>query len=277
MRVGLVGYGYWGGGFVARNIARVAELAVIADPDPKHQKKAAATWGAWGTRVVSEPSVVFEECEAVWIASPAATHAGLVTAALDAGCHVLCEKPFVLDPFDAAALAEQAARSGLALMTGHLSLYTGCHAACRRNLRGGQAVIKASRLTNRPSLSDHDVLHGLGPHDLAAIVDLLGEPDRVTCGGGQHRVTASLFYDAGHFATLEIDWCSSERKRRFWLNDHEHAETADPIEPLLAEVLAFVEICGNDGELRLAKREEAVSVAALTARLATEKNAMVPA
>ncbi len=57
--------------------------------------------------------------DAVSIATPPATHAPLATQALEAGCHVLCEKPFTLDVPQAAALVDAAARSRRVGMIGH--------------------------------------------------------------------------------------------------------------------------------------------------------------
>jgi predicted dehydrogenase len=56
--------------------------------------------------------------DAVTVATPPATHAGIVHAALDAGKHVLCEKPFALDTGDAAAMLEHAEASGLVHLLG---------------------------------------------------------------------------------------------------------------------------------------------------------------
>lgn len=89
MKIGLIGYGHWGAGFVARNLARVFDLAVIVDPVPDRAVVASADWGAWGTRIATEPEVAFDKCDAVWIATPVSTHADVVRAALEAGVHVL--------------------------------------------------------------------------------------------------------------------------------------------------------------------------------------------
>ena len=57
--------------------------------------------------------------DAVSIATPPATHAPLATEAIEAGCHVLCEKPFTLDVPQAAALVDAAARARRVGMVGH--------------------------------------------------------------------------------------------------------------------------------------------------------------
>ena len=56
--------------------------------------------------------------DAVTIATPPYTHAPLVRAALDAGKHVLCEKPFARDQHEARALLAAAARAGVAHLLG---------------------------------------------------------------------------------------------------------------------------------------------------------------
>jgi predicted dehydrogenase len=57
--------------------------------------------------------------DAVSIASPPATHAPLASAAIDAGCHVLCEKPFTLNASEAEDLVRRSAAAGVVAMVGH--------------------------------------------------------------------------------------------------------------------------------------------------------------
>lgn len=56
--------------------------------------------------------------EAVTVATPPGTHAEIVHAALDAGKHVLCEKPFALDPTTAREMHAHAEASGLVHLLG---------------------------------------------------------------------------------------------------------------------------------------------------------------
>jgi len=57
--------------------------------------------------------------EAVSIATPPNTHAELVITAVDAGRHVICEKPFALDTAEATAMYETAERAGVSHVVGH--------------------------------------------------------------------------------------------------------------------------------------------------------------
>lgn len=253
MKVGLIGYGYWGGGFVARNIARVAELSVIVDSDPDSIKSAAGTWSRWGTKIATEPEVAFKECDAIWIATPVDTHGDVVMSALEHGCDVMCEKPFVLDTAAADEAVAEAEASGRVLMAGHVSLFTEQHRKARKMRPMGHEhplEILIQRFTDRASTSDKSVLWGLGPHDVAALVDLFGFPVGAVWSGNSHRAVGDMFFDGSVKARVELDWLCCDRKRTFRMNDGSNlADCPDPQEPLFNEAQAFVTLCGlRDGE-----------------------------
>ncbi len=97
---------------------RAAGFAVVAlvGQDPERTRRRAERLG------IEHPCTSLDDAvalglDAVSIATPPATHAPLAEQALDAGCHVLCEKPFTLDVAEAARLAEKA---GTAQRVGHL-------------------------------------------------------------------------------------------------------------------------------------------------------------
>ena len=69
--------------------------------------------------MLADPSV-----DAVSIATPPRTHYPLVRQALEAGKHVLVEKPLATNSVDAEALVDLAERKGLVLMPGHTFLYS---------------------------------------------------------------------------------------------------------------------------------------------------------
>lgn len=105
----------------ARDLPGLAWTAV-ADPDHDRAEALAARLdvkpvGMWQD-VVADPAV-----EAVVVATPPATHAPIVRAALSAGKHVFCEKPLATDVAEARALAELATQQGRVLVVDHVLRY----------------------------------------------------------------------------------------------------------------------------------------------------------
>jgi predicted dehydrogenase len=103
LRVLLVGAGRAGlvhGRNFARGI-RGAQLIAVADPNRGARGRAAGELGCIEIDVNAEAAVVDDSFDAVVIASPTFTHARIGVAALQAGKHVLCEKPLASSLEDA--------------------------------------------------------------------------------------------------------------------------------------------------------------------------------
>src|SRR3954467_3698166 len=96
--VALVGAGYWGAR-LARTLAAAdaSELRAVCDLDAARARDVAHAHG--GVATTSSTAVMFDDTiDAVVIATPSTTHADLVADALDAGRHVLVEKPLAVAP-----------------------------------------------------------------------------------------------------------------------------------------------------------------------------------
>ena len=135
----VIGAGYWGPNLVRTALATPGlRLKWLCDLDsgPSHDRARPKHHGTGHrillTRSSSDPSVA-----AVAIATPADTHFNLVRAALEAGKHVLVEKPLTSCVADGEKLAALARRSGLVLMCDHTYCYTPAVQRIRRNYPGG--------------------------------------------------------------------------------------------------------------------------------------------
>lgn len=117
IRLAILGTGRMGA-FHARTLARLAEIELVAVVDqlPESATRVADETGSVALSL--EDLVGRHDVEAWLIATPTPTHPGLVQAGLDAGLHVLCEKPVSLDPGRGSRLGDRASDLGLVLQVG---------------------------------------------------------------------------------------------------------------------------------------------------------------
>jgi predicted dehydrogenase len=102
------------------------ELAAVVDPDPKARRYVEATPGY----KVLEEALEAVECDAVLVASPPGTHHVVAKAALEAGRHVLCEKPLATSLEDAFDLVRAAEGQGVSLWSARTTVTTRRSAPC---------------------------------------------------------------------------------------------------------------------------------------------------
>lgn len=92
--------------------------------------------------------------DVVDVCTPTPSHAGIVHQALDAGCHVVCEKPLTLTEQDARAVVEHAERAGLHLFPAHVVRYFPQYAAAKKSVDAGAvgtpAVLRYERTGEAP-------------------------------------------------------------------------------------------------------------------------------
>ncbi|TNM61966.1 Gfo/Idh/MocA family oxidoreductase [Streptomyces sp. NP160] len=135
LRVAVVGVGMMGADHVRRLQTRTAgaRAVVVADAFPATAEKVAATWP--GVRVAADPlsAIADEEVDAVVIATPGNTHEELVTACLERGRPVLCEKPLTTDVESSLRLVEAERATGRRLVqVGFMRRFDPEYAALRR-------------------------------------------------------------------------------------------------------------------------------------------------
>lgn len=157
---------------------------------------AAARWTPSLAEALADPAVTI-----VSVCTPTPTHPALAAEALEAGRHVLLEKPVALTLADALALEEVAARAPGVLMVAHVVRFFAGYAALADRVRAGSVgaprLVRAERVSEAPRgaewLADEESSGGLlvdyAIHDFDQANALLGEPVAVTsvragAGGG---------------------------------------------------------------------------------------------
>lgn len=136
-RIGVVGTGWWANTqhlpALARNPA--VDLAAVCDADGDRARAAAAEFGA--PLAVTDVSELAEVCDGVIVATPHVSHHDLALRALQAGLHVLVEKPLCTTASDAWDLVATAQTRGLHLSLGYTYQYTQAAEFVRDTITGG--------------------------------------------------------------------------------------------------------------------------------------------
>src|SRR5882762_10478921 len=124
VRMGVIGFGEWGPNHV-RNFSSLPGVKVIGVADARPERLQAAEQQFEGIGAYPTHREMFEApgLTAVVVATPTSTHAPIIRDALDAGLHVLCEKPICSSVDDARDIAARAEKSGLVVMVGHVFLF----------------------------------------------------------------------------------------------------------------------------------------------------------
>ncbi|MFJ4159718.1 Gfo/Idh/MocA family protein [Microbacterium testaceum] len=119
LRVAMIGYGFMGAAHSVGwrqaprmfDLPREVEMAVVVGRNADAVASAAAKWG-WAESATDWREVIArDDIDIVDIVTPGDSHAEIAIAALEAGKHVLCEKPLANTVAEAEAMAEAAARA----------------------------------------------------------------------------------------------------------------------------------------------------------------------
>lgn len=195
LRIVLVGAGRIAAEHV-RAIDALPGVRLVAVVDPDEGAARAFAEGRDAIAAPDLPSALAEaDAEAAIVAAPTALHTLLAAQALDAGLHVLVEKPIAPSPAELDALIAQAARAGRVLVSGQVVRFLPTVVAARELVATGrvgpveQVVQRRVELRESPAAwwSDAEdfLLHHWGSHSIDLVLDLLGErAPRVLCRGG---------------------------------------------------------------------------------------------
>jgi predicted dehydrogenase len=267
----VVGYGYWGPNIV-RNLADRPEfhLAGLCDRDETRLVEFRRRNPGAVCECDLEVALADPKIEAVAIATPPHTHYSLVRAALEAGKHVLVEKPLARTVNEAVELMELAEELDRVLMPGHTFLYSPAVNKVRNVIQDGTLgeiyFVTSSRMNLGKYQSDGVVLD-LAPHDLSILLHWLGKPlEEVTANGrsvyqeGVHETAfLTLAFADGAQANVQLSWLAPRKMRQMVVvGSKQMAQyedtSADASVRIYDRGMDFSEPPANFGEYRLTYR-----------------------
>jgi predicted dehydrogenase len=162
--------------------------------------------------------------DAVLVATPPHTHHPIVRAALEAGKHVLVEKPLATCSADAYDLVELAESQGLVLMPGHTFLYSPPVNKVRQLIVDdvvGEVYFVTSARMNLGKYQSDGVICDLAPHDLSILLYWLDEPVAQVAATGRSIFQPEVFetafltvtFESGATGNIQISWLSPRKIR----------------------------------------------------------------
>jgi predicted dehydrogenase len=245
--IAVVGAGYWGPNLV-RNAQQTPglHLEYLCDLDEARARKVLGEYStvrvsASLDEVLADPAV-----SAVAVATPAGTHYQVAMAALEAGKHVLVEKPLAPTYEEGRLLVEAAERHGRVLMLDHTYVYTPPVRHIRELLRGGALGdlqwLDSVRINLGLVQPDVDVLWDLAPHDLSIFEAILPEdvhPVSVAAHGSDpvgagHACVAHLTIrlSNGALAHVHVNWLSPTKIRTVVVGGSQRTVVWDDLNPV---------------------------------------------
>jgi predicted dehydrogenase len=200
-------------------------VAAVCDAGPARLEAAARAYPHVG-RVSSVDELLDLKPDAVAIATPVSTHYALAARCLQAGLHVMVEKPLAATGREAQALVDLADRAGKVLMVDHTYLFNPAVRKIREVVDGGELgdlyYVDSVRINLGLFQHDVNVIWDLAPHDLSIVDHILGGDARsISAWGCAHAdpniediAYVNVDYGDRLMANFHVNWLSPVKVRQ---------------------------------------------------------------
>ncbi|MFV1994450.1 MAG: Gfo/Idh/MocA family oxidoreductase [Verrucomicrobiales bacterium] len=235
IRVGVVGVGA-----IGKNHARIyhdledAELVAVYDADAGRAAEIAAIYECTAAADLDEFAQLVD---AATVATPTVTHLEVGSRLLEAGKHLLVEKPIATDPNEANSLVRLAQESSLILQVGHIERFNPVMRELEKMLQFPR-FIESHRLSPFPNRSvDIGVVLDVMIHDIEIILHLVPSPVLSVDAVGVPVLTrredianARIRFENGCVANITASRISPEKMRKIRVFQEETYLSLDYLE-----------------------------------------------
>ncbi len=243
--IGAIGYGYWGPN-VVRNLAELPDcrLSTACDLDADRLKQLKRRYPDISTTTSVDEVLQDRSIQAIYLATPVSTHFELASRALEAGKHVLVEKPLASSAEQAERLCELAEKTGQVLMVGHTFVYSPPVVRIKEVLTAGTVgdlhYLDCARVNLGLFQKDVSVLWDLIPHDLSILLYWLGRAPVLVSAHGRSLLGdrledvafVNLEFADGVLAQLHVSWLAPVKLRRMTIVGSKLMVLYDDVEPV---------------------------------------------
>jgi len=230
MNICVIGCGYWGPNLI-RNFNAISDcnMSMCCDLQPKNLERMKSLFP--GIEATMDYRAILESkaIDAVAIATPVSSHYKMASDFLQAGKHVMVEKPLAASRQQCLDLIKIAKQQNRVLMVGHTFEYSAPVNKMKEIVANGELgeilYIRSDRLNLGLFQQDINVVWDLAPHDISIALYLLGkEPTTVQGQGKWHYfeniedvATATLNFDSGEIAFIHTSWLDPYKVRKMTL------------------------------------------------------------
>ena len=242
--VAVVGFGYWGPNLVRNfNECPRTRVVTVCDRDPAKLARARSRFPHVGHTSDLNEVLVNPEVELVAVATPVASHHPIAKACLEAGKHVLVEKPLTMRSTDAEELLALARERGLQVFVDHTFIFSSAIRTIGQMVAAGElgdlTYYDSTRVNLGLFQSDVNVLWDLAVHDLAILDHILPvQPTAVSATGHGHVAGASeniafmtLYYPGSFLAHINVNWLSPVKIRQTLIGGTKKMIVYNDLEP----------------------------------------------
>ncbi len=226
IRVAIVGAGYWGVNYI-RVFSQLAdtELAVVCDQREHRLRELEQQFPGIKTSTSLDEVLSMDDVDAVVVCTPAGSHYSVTKQCIEAGKHILVEKPIATTVAASNDLIRLADLHHVTLMVGHTFLFNSGIKKVKeyvdRDELGRVYYLYARRTNLGPIRSDVNALWDLAPHDVSIFNYLLDAvPTWVSAVGTQVLNNGredvgfiSLGYGEGVVAHVHVSWADPHKVR----------------------------------------------------------------
>ena len=244
VRVGILGYGYWGPNLVRNfSVCSKTEVGCVCDISDERLEKLRSVYpDVKSTKsydeMLSDPTI-----DAIAIATSVSSHFKFAMAALKAGKHVLVEKPFTATSKEGKELIAEAKARKLILMVDHTFLFTPAVRKIRELIEkdeiGDLYYFDSVRINLGLFQHDVDVIWDLAVHDLAIMEYVLGtSPKAISATGAAHVkgrpedvAHLTCFFEDNLMAHFHVNWLSPVKVRQMLIGGSKKMIVWDDVAP----------------------------------------------
>jgi predicted dehydrogenase len=225
IRIGVIGYGYWGPNIVRNfHTHEKSEVVLVCDKSTKCQERLRKAHPSISFTKDANDILKSPDIDLVAVVTPVWTHYELAKEALENGKHVFVEKPFTCSTRQAEELIELADRKNLKIMVDHTFLFTGAVKKIRQMVDEGALgdLYYYDSLRVNLGLFQHDVnvIWDLAPHDLSIMDHVIKEKAEAVVATGEKHLNGvediafiTVYFPKRIIAHINVNWLSPVKVR----------------------------------------------------------------